>query len=71
MCADFDSQVRDSKVAAGLAMGRVGEIEDLIDSAEQQTRDAEAALKGAIYYNINVTTVLISQIIIRYIKLLS
>lgn len=39
--------MRVSKVEAKRAMSRVGEIENLIVSAEQQTTDANAALKGA------------------------
>jgi len=43
----FDEQVRVSKVEAARAMERIEEIEGIIVSAEDQTREANQALKGA------------------------
>jgi len=44
---EFDEQVRGSKVEAARAMRRIGEIEAIIISAEEQTEEANTALRGA------------------------
>ncbi|KAG0713279.1 Laminin subunit gamma-1 [Chionoecetes opilio] len=43
----FDKQVQESREEAKDALGRVGEIEQLIREAEDRTDEAEAALTGA------------------------
>ncbi|KAF2367040.1 Laminin IV [Trinorchestia longiramus] len=44
---EFDKQVQSSKIAADDALGRIAEIERLIDTAETQTQEASNALSGA------------------------
>ena len=47
MFTEFDKSVQESREASKEALGRVGEIEAMIEDAEKLTEDAEDALTGA------------------------
>ena len=46
-CSEFDQKVRQSKLEADEALTKIPEIERMINSAEQMTREARDSLEGA------------------------
>jgi len=47
LCSEFDQKVRESKLEADEALKKIPEIERMINSAEQMTREAQDSLTAA------------------------